>query len=378
VRITIARAVLAALAVSACSDPESHGLECETDADCGAGQKCRVETGTCYDRYPYALGAICLQIRGTGIDCGDTGVLLTVYTDAIEAPKDFDALQLIVTSELFRTFEKPYDLLSDDLADYRDPDRDNRVIFPLQGLVLGGGSTGIEVFFAMDAYLCKVGAGPTRSHPLSDAELLTCTANPDNRVGTNMGKSVGDGERMVITVKLESGKIKEQPITIARFGPTCEDNDNDGYAVGEGCSPLDCDDSNHSINPGQTESCDDAVDNNCNGLLNEACPCDGPDTPPICYTGPPDSCPPLGCRGVCQKGEQQCEDGSWSTVCYGEVTPTDDLCDSVDNDCDGLVDNNGSDNGIECDTGLPDHCAAGHTYCEQGSLKCAPDDDSCR
>lgn len=54
------------------------------------------------------------------------------------------------------------------------------------------------------------------------------------------------------------------------FCPTavCTDNDGDGYALeGGDCGPVDCDDTNASINPSAAENCTDGIDNNCNGLV---------------------------------------------------------------------------------------------------------------
>jgi hypothetical protein len=49
---------------------------------------------------------------------------------------------------------------------------------------------------------------------------------------------------------------------------TCTDNDKDGYWVGgPTCSPVDCNDANAAVRPNATENCTDAIDNNCNGLI---------------------------------------------------------------------------------------------------------------
>ena len=59
--------------------------------------------------------------------------------------------------------------------------------------------------------------------------------------------------------------------------PPCPDSDQDGY--GGSYSPvctnpgIDCNDGNKFVNPGAAEWCDDDVDNNCNGLIDENCPC---------------------------------------------------------------------------------------------------------
>lgn len=52
-----------------------------------------------------------------------------------------------------------------------------------------------------------------------------------------------------------------------------------------------------------------------------------------CYSGPEGT---LGV-GVCTGGEQTCVDGVWS-ACNGERAPSNEVCDDVDNNCDGRVD----------------------------------------
>jgi len=90
---------------------------------------------------------------------------------------------------------------------------------------------------------------------------------------------------------------------------------------------------------GNDEICNDGLDNNCNGMVDELCICNPGDVQP-CFAGPP------GLRnvGACQDGHQVCvldvDYGYWGE-CKGGMLPTDqDLCDSVDNNCNGCVDEN--------------------------------------
>ena len=96
----------------------------------------------------------------------------------------------------------------------------------------------------------------------------------------------------------------------------------DGYAA----MGRDCDDSNPDINPGRPELCDDSnVDENCDGMANpdSLCMCDG-DISELC---------PL--PGVCSAGTRRCVNGNWGAC---SIAPTGELCNMLDDDCDGAVD----------------------------------------
>ncbi len=87
----------------------------------------------------------------------------------------------------------------------------------------------------------------------------------------------------------------------------------------------------------------------CNGLDDD---CDGTpdDFDETCDTGE---------EGVCRMGTRHCTDGAWNE-CRRVSEPTDEICDSFDNDCNGTVD----DIGGACSTGMLGECATGVETCD--------------
>jgi hypothetical protein len=85
----------------------------------------------------------------------------------------------------------------------------------------------------------------------------------------------------------------------------CIDLDGDGYGVGTGCLGPDCDDTNNAFHDTATRPC------------------------------------PTGttAKGTCRPGSQTCTGGVWS-ICIGEVSATGEACNGEDDDCDGMADNN--------------------------------------
>ena len=85
----------------------------------------------------------------------------------------------------------------------------------------------------------------------------------------------------------------------------------------------------------QREECNN-FDEDCDMLIDE-------ELRQTCYTGDPDTL----FVGVCVPGEVYCERGIWGNdrndrfepgFCSGEITPSEEVCDGADNDCDGEVD----------------------------------------
>lgn len=103
-----------------------------------------------------------------------------------------------------------------------------------------------------------------------------------------------------------------------------------------------------------SEICD-GVDNNCNGTIDDGNPGSGGS----CMTGQP---------GVCAQGTFQCQGGT--LVCVPNTPPSVEVCDGIDNDCNGVVDNGNPGGGAACTTGLPAPCSNGVVTCTNGALAC--------
>ncbi len=185
---------------------------------------------------------------------------------------------------------------------------------------------------------------------------------------------------------------------------TCTDGDNDGFFAQAGCGSLvDCDDGNNLVSPGAPEICD-GVDNNCDQVVDEnfdfdadgfsSCGgdcndndvsvnptafefCDGVDNDCDgsvdegceCVEGDTAECSRQNVNGECF-GTETCDPILGFGACDAQE-PSPEVCDGLDNNCDGIVDNDVVGVGGPCDGDDSDFCSDGTLVCSgQGWLFC--------
>src|SRR3990172_7852516 len=143
---------------------------------------------------------------------------------------------------------------------------------------------------------------------------------------------------------------------------------------------IDCDDGEASVNPGAQEVCDDLIDNNCNGEIDEGCCGNGVQDPGEQCDPPGSRCHQGGNEGICTAADTQ-QPCSCNTAlcqhCGDGICAFDENAQSCNQDCDPVCGN------LACETNegnsCPDDCQAdcGNGACEGGQHICQDGDCDC-
>ncbi len=140
----------------------------------------------------------------------------------------------------------------------------------------------------------------------------------------------------------------------------CVDNDGDDYDncgigdSGDDGNPVDCNDNDASVNPGADDSNCNGIDEDCDGVADDD------------YVSSLTSCGVGECSG--NTGLIKCVNGQEINSCNAFEGSSLEICDGLDNDCDGSVDEEWLDLGNSCSVGIGECSNNGFKICSLNGL----------
>ncbi len=186
--------------------------------------------------------------------------------------------------------------------------------------VIDSGVSGMDSGSTPDAGRVE-DAASSDSAPRSDAGAELCNGfddNADGRIDEGCACAVG------ATQLCYPGPMIEASRGTCRPGTQRCNGEGEVFGWGECVG---------AIRP-VAEVCGDSMDQDCNGVVDDGAGCCRNGATESCYAGP------AGTAGVgaCRAGTRTCASGAFG-MCAGAVVPTAEACgNSVDDDCDGMVD----------------------------------------
>jgi DNA-binding beta-propeller fold protein YncE len=185
-----------------------------------------------------------------------------------------------------------------------------------------------------------------------DADLRPLTASTLISEGDGI-RPTWDGSRLTYAVQCTQFVCGVDGVFLTQVGECCVDGDGDGYGGLTACGlGFDCDDSDPLIYPGAPERCN-FMDDSCDLQIDEG----NPEGGQVCGSS----------VGECRPGLTNCEAGA--LVCIGAIGPQEETCDGRDNDCDGNPDDGNPGGGGACGSDVGE-CSYGVSECRTGVIEC--------